>query len=106
MDLKISEISLLGAPPNCSFDPVMWHFFIALTVHELALARNRGKSNVAALDQLHDKRLALARRSLGTYVTGIGDAIRRLRGGEYTKYLAPLHAYLDEIPGWRQIVPA
>jgi len=60
---------------------------------------------VAALDHSHDERLAPAKKSLGTYVTRIGDAIQKLSGGEYTKYLAPFHAYLDEIPVWRRIVP-
>ena len=60
---------------------------------------------LAALDHSRDKRLTAARRSLRNYVNGIGDAIQRLSAGEYAKYLAPFHAYLDEIPVWRRIVP-
>lgn len=60
---------------------------------------------VAVLDHSRDQRLALARKSLETYVAGIGDTLQKLSGGEYAKYLAPLHAYLDEIAVWRRIVP-
>lgn len=60
---------------------------------------------VAALNRSNDNRFAPAKKSLGAYLDGIGDAIQKLSAGEYTKYLAPFHAYLDEIPGWRRLVP-
>jgi hypothetical protein len=80
---------------------------IAVEYHLGVLARRLRTISkaAAALDHSRNKRFARAKRSLGTYITGIGDTIQRLNRGEYVKYLAPFHAYLDQIPVWRRIVP-
>jgi hypothetical protein len=59
----------------------------------------------AALDHSRGRRTPKAKSLLGTYIVGIRDTIERLNNGEYMKYLAPFHAYLDQIPVWRQIAP-
>ena len=75
--------------------------------HEGVLAqRLRTISKAAvALDHSRDRRLAQAKKSLRTYISGIGDTMQRLNRGESMRYLALFHAYLDQIPVWRAIVP-
>jgi hypothetical protein len=79
---------------------------IAVEYHIGVLARRLRiiSKAAAALDHSRNKRLALAKRSLRTCIAGIGDTIQRLNKGEYMRYLAPFHAYLDQIPVWRRIV--
>ena len=79
----------------------------AVDYHLGVLARRLRTTSKAAttLDHSRDKHAARSQKSLKTCITGMEETIRRLNDGEYRKYLAPFHTYLDQIPVWRRLVP-